>query len=271
MNTDCLIWGPGSNQNAIALYSGSKAAGFTPEYLAPSGFHPNDHVKGVRLVCVLGLRPRSKSIFDYYVNLKIPVLVVDSAYIHRSRGYMQLGLNGLNWIPPEAPHDRAEQMGLIPQGTANSKRGDKILICRQKPGDAQHDIPDVDAWMDVVKKQISKLSLRKIIDRPHPQVAGSETTLTEDLAESWCMVTYNSTAAYEAMLVGVPVFCSESAVYKECASTDFTKIEKPYLPAIKTRQKFLDRLAWAQWKHEEIATGEPVKWCLEHISDAESE
>jgi len=264
MKTDCLIWGPGSNQNAIALYSGCKAAGFTPEYLAPSGFHPNDHVKGIRLVCVLGLRPRSKSIFDYYTKLKILVLVIDSAYILRSKHYMQLGLNGLNWIPPDAPHDRAESMGLIPKGTAKSKRGDKILICRQKPGDAQHDIPNVDAWIDEIKKKIQKISNREIIDRPHPQVASAKTTLAQDLSESWCMVTYNSTAAYEAMIVGVPVFCGESAVYKECASTDFSKIEKPYSPTIKNRQKLLDRLAWAQFKHDEIAAGWPVEWCLKH-------
>ena len=268
MTTDCLIWGPSSNQNAIALYEGVKSCGFTPEYLAPSGFHPNEHINGVKLCCVLGLRPRSKAIFNYYTSKNIPTLVIDSAYILRSQKYMQLGLNGLNWLPPDAPHDRAKTMGLIPEGTAKSKRGDKILLCRQKPGDAQHEVQDVDGWLNRIKKQVQRVSDREIIDRPHPQVAQAERPLADDLADAWCIVTYNSTAAYEALLAGVPVFCDEVSVYKECANTDFNKIESPYLPAKQTRQKLFDRLTYAQWTLDEIKTGKPINWVLGHAGGA---
>src|SRR5690606_11277064 len=59
------------------------------------------------------------------------------------------------------------------------------------------------------------------------------------------MVTWNSTAAYEALTRGIPVTCDPSAAYASVAELD----------DVEAAQRLLNRMAYTQWTIDEIRAG----------------
>ena len=69
------------------------------------------------------------------------------------------------------------------------------------------------------------------------------------------MVTMQSTAAIEAVLSGVPVFCDEVSQSNVVGQSDLTKIERPYYPDKELIDKWIDSLLSCQFTLEEIKNG----------------
>lgn len=251
-----------SNVVMQSVCKGMQSIGLHPYFRNPKGFKTQE-TEDFDIVVVLGLAGKAEEVRNAYVEKGIPVLVVDSGYILREQGYLQFGVCGLNWLPEEADHDRAKKIGLVAQNKISN--GNYILIASQKPNDKQHGI-DVEAWEKETIKNIQNFTNRQIKIRKHPDVQHSEITLSEDLKDCFCLITYNSTSAYEALMSGIPVICDEKAVYSDCCETNLENIEKPFFANKQKRQKLLDRVAYAQWKLSEIETGEPVKFLLSQIN-----
>ena len=255
-------YGKTSNQLMSAIHQGAGAIGLRPFFRNPQAFKPKE-VSNADFAVALGLAGTGRAVRDAYRAIGAAVLVVDSGYILRSQGYYQLGWNGLNALPFTAPHDRAAEMGLIAQAKRKPASVGHVLVIGQKPGDAQHDI-DVDAWKDATIDMLQEYTDRPIHYRPHPQVQKPTTTLQDALAACHCMVTHNSTAAYEAIMAGVPVICDPCAAYADVCETDLSKIETPYYGSKASRQKLMDRVAYGQWAIEEMRSGAALQFLLEH-------
>lgn len=87
--------------------------------------------------------------------------------------------------------------------------------------------------------------------RPHPEI---------DWRGVWCAVTWASGAALKALVAGVPVFYElPHWVGATAAIRGFDFLENPFLG---DRLPMFNQLAWAMWRAEEIATGEPLAWLL---------
>lgn len=86
--------------------------------------------------------------------------------------------------------------------------------------------------------------------RSHPGKHGSGTTLELDLAHAGKVITWGSGAAVKALLWGIPV---ESHYPRWIGKQDNTDTG---------RLAMFERLAWAQWTHEEIAEGLPFRRLL---------
>ena len=77
--------------------------------------------------------------------------------------------------------------------------------------------------------------------------------LSADLEGAWAVVIWTSGAGIHALVAGVPVFCaSRWWVCKLAASAG--PLDAPTLP---DRLPALRRMAWAQWRLDEIQKGEP--------------
>jgi capsule polysaccharide modification protein KpsS len=74
------------------------------------------------------------------------------------------------------------------------------------------------------------------------------------LSETCHVVTYNSTLGVEALRLGIPMLCSDKAHFSAVANSDRD-----------TRKNYLDRLAYAQWKLPEIASGEAISYMLSQM------
>lgn len=85
--------------------------------------------------------------------------------------------------------------------------------------------------------------------RPHPGT-GQAKRLEEDLAECGRVVTWGSGAAVKALMLGIPV---ESHMPNWIAEQDNTDAG---------RLAMFRRLAWAQWRLDEIRKGAPFEWLL---------
>jgi hypothetical protein len=79
--------------------------------------------------------------------------------------------------------------------------------------------------------------------RPHPGIRNA-TPLEDDLAHCGRVVTWGSGAAIKALLWGIPVVSEMPSWIGECEATD------------RSRLAMFRRLAWAQWRHSEIESGE---------------
>ena len=69
------------------------------------------------------------------------------------------------------------------------------------------------------------------------------------------MVTMQSTAAIEAVLNGVPVFCDEVSQANVIGENNLSKIEKPYYADRDIIEKWIDSLLSSQFTMEEIKNG----------------
>jgi hypothetical protein len=85
--------------------------------------------------------------------------------------------------------------------------------------------------------------------RPHPGRQPCK-PLCDDLAKAGRAVTWGSGAAIQALLLGIPVTSEMPEWIGEQDNTD------------EGRLAMFRRLAWAQWRHEEIGSGEAFAWLL---------
>jgi hypothetical protein len=87
--------------------------------------------------------------------------------------------------------------------------------------------------------------------RPHPPI---------DFTGVHGCLTWGSGAAIKALLEGIPVFYElQHWVGATAAVRGFDNLNAPFLG---DRLPMFRQLAWAMWRAEEIATGEPLAWLL---------
>lgn len=247
-------------------------------------FNAANHERDVDLAVVCKYRGKWVPIVETHHRHGKPVILLELGYLRRGTtclkvapGYFQASLNRLCWLPPDdCPSDRFEALGmpLAPERKRQKKTGD-ILILGQVPDDGQHllDEAALSAWYVAAVEKIRQHTDRKIVFRPHPKIAHRNlcpnademqtgVPLEEALAAAHACVTYNSTAGTEALLAAVPVVCSPAAMYAPWAETDFAAIEKP---AVGDREQYFARLAYAQWTHEELRSGDAFRFLLRYL------
>ena len=171
-----------------------------------------------------------------------------------------------------------------------AKHGDEIVIMGQLDGDsALMSLYDLgyftfQQWVEEAIESIRQNSDRTICIRPHPldkrsylkneselrkkyknvyvsQNYSSTTTLNggsglqQDLDKAWCVITYTSNSAIEAVCKGVPVFAMsvESAAW-DVAHHSFDDVEN--LSYSKDVDQWLHQIAYTIWTAEEISKGE---------------
>ena len=145
---------------------------------------------------------------------------------------------------------------------------DIVLILGQKPGDAQHEGVDVDEYLNEQMRKVYKTGLH-ILYRPHPKdnrsgipihvpcvIANRKVDLYPELARAHSVVTFNSNAGLKAILKGVPTFCDPRAIYAGACKTDVSKIESEYNIPRARWEDTLNRICYAQWNLDELASGE---------------
>lgn len=190
------------------------------------------------------------------------VYYCDNGYFHagrriRDKGYYRVTVGGLqhDGTGTAAP-DRWKRLNLDIKPWRKSGR--HIVLCPVARLLAVILNIDADLWL---KETLA--TLREHTDRPIrvrkkmsyvEAVATGGVPLSEDLVGAWALVTHSSNAAVEALLAGVPVFCTDPCGAYRMGLPDLFRIEAPVMPD--DREQWAWNLAAAQWRLDEMRSGQ---------------
>lgn len=143
--------------------------------------------------------------------------------------------------------------------------GNHVLVLDQR-GFGSSEVAMPQHWADATSARLRAMIKRSVRIRRHPgRFRDKAVPIEEDLRDCWAAVTWASGAGIKAIALGVPVFydfpkwIGAPAAIK-LGIKDFLCLEQPFLG---DRMPMFERLAWAQFSAQEIATGEPIRRLLQ--------
>lgn len=107
---------------------------------------------------------------------------------------------------------------------------------------------DSEEWLKRIITGLSQLTDRDIVVKPK----NDDTPLLEMLKDAWALIAYDSNAAVDAALAGIPVFVAEHAAAAPVGNLLLNDIENPQMP---DRHKWLAWLSNQQFTLHEIENG----------------
>ncbi len=158
--------------------------------------------------------------------------------------YQHDGVSGLTRGDPA----RLEALGVEIKPWRTS--GDHVLICPPDQKFAALFGFNAAAWTGHVIAALRALTRRPL------RLRGRDTRgpLADDLAGAWCLVTYVSNAAVEAICAGVPAIVTGACAARPMAATDLRAVAEP--PTPHSREAWAALLANNQWTLDEIRAGQ---------------
>lgn len=161
------------------------------------------------------------------------------------------GHNGSGWFPV-GDEDRFTKLGfeIKPWAWQNAKYR---LICGQR-GIGSRTMRSPPQWAEKLAEKFKRLGVAYKL-RNHPGNFAPKVPLTEDLKHANVCAIWSSAAGVQAIVEGVEVH--HSAPHWICSGVGESN-----------RVDGLNRMAWGQWRHEEIALGIPFANIIERRKEA---
>lgn len=130
--------------------------------------------------------------------------------------------------------------------------GGHVLVCPQS--DVFHGLHGQPDWLARTLEVLARHTDRELRVRRKPRAGSGTPPIAEDLAACWAVVTFTSNSAVDAVMAGVPAFCTGPCAASAMALEDLALIESPVRP--EGRAQWAWNLAANQWTLDEIASGE---------------
>lgn len=117
---------------------------------------------------------------------------------------------------------------------------------------------DPEVWVAQTIEQLKQHTDRPIeirLKRPRAERM-AENTMAEALADDvHCLVTYNSVAAVEAVMLGKPAICLGPNAATVVGNTDVSQVENLFFPDEELRDAWLRHLSYSQFSFSEMTDG----------------
>lgn len=163
------------------------------------------------------------------------------------------------------PKDRWEQLGIT---LHQRRRGTKILIAAPDEKPCRFYQIDRLQWIDQTVSAIKQHTDRPIVIRERAanrqervHVDPLHKVLADDVH---ALVTYNSVAATESVIQGVPAFVlAPSNAAQPVANASIDSIENPFWPDEDLRQAWVAHLAYGQFHINELQSGAALQILLD--------
>jgi hypothetical protein len=179
------------------------------------------------------------------------VLVVENGYLDRAEDgskFYSLALGGHNgsgsWYVGDRPRFEIKEEPW-------RENGSKVLILPQR-GIGQLGVAMPSSWPIRIEDRLAAITDRPLLVRPHPGHVRNTQPL--DFRDVWCAVTWGSGAGIKAIRAGIPVFydlpCWIGGAAAARLAGDIETCQTP------ERGSLWTRISWAQWKLDEIGSGE---------------
>ena len=184
---------------------------------------------------------------------------VDTGYFGNAKRklYHRITKNHLQNIYPivSRPRDRLQATGYRPH---KFRGGSDILICPPSAKVMKFFDLDLDQWMEETLLELKKHTDRNIVIRlkQSREVRVHTDTLEDALSKDvHCLITFNSIAATEALLLGKPaITLGPNAAHFLCKHS-LADIEKPYIPSLDEVEEWAAHLAYGQFTELEMRNG----------------
>lgn len=176
------------------------------------------------------------------------VLVVENGYIDEGEKFYAVALGHHNgagsWYVGDQPRFPVDER---PWRTS----GSKVLILPQR-GIGEQGIAMPSGWALRITDRLREITDRPLVLRPHP--GHQRVPIPLDFRDVWCAVTWGSGAAIKALHAGIPVFHEFGRwIGSPGAAPLAGDLEACHTP---DRRELWTRITWAQWKLDEIESGE---------------
>lgn len=221
-------------------------------------------------IAVIGILRGSEKLLWIAKKEKINFYYIDHCYFFRAEGNtvnkttndwsyrICLNQENLNFLV----HDKLntsdikriqKNKNLILPRNIVKTTGNKILVCPPSYAIARYyklKNYDVELWLNDTIKTIKQQTDKQIIIR----YKDSKTPYLKDFENAYCIVTYQSTLAIEAILQGIPSFCSVHSCVAPVSTTtlDLNKIKFPTTVEI---ENWIISLLANQFTMEELQNG----------------
>lgn len=192
---------------------------------------------------------------------------IDTGYFGnygKGKTYHRIVRNAMQYLGPiiDRPEDRFErtETKLTPFNTNKKKhKGSRILLCppSEKAMRCGWGL-DLQSWMDETINTLRKHTDREIVIREKKirHERQLHDTIWDAFADDiYCVVTYNSIAAVEALIAGKPIFALGPNAAHHLARNDLAEIENPLIPDDDEVRRFFCHLAYQQWTKTEMLNG----------------
>jgi len=220
-----------------------------------------DFTKKKQPILIRSLAKR-KLIWDCLNNQK-QFFYMDSGYVGNYKSvsnpqgwklYHRIVKNGLQHSSiKEVPSNRWERLKYP---ILKRKKGSHILLVTPSDKPCKFYGIDRDLWVENTIKEIQKHTDREIIIRDKAlRPERLEKTIFQDLNGCHALVTYQSIAAVESVLYGVPAFTLAPTAADPVCDKDISLIETPTLQDMDKLHMWAWHLAYGQFHIEEFKDG----------------
>ena len=213
-------------------------------------------IKKTQLPVVRGLWDTHIDRIRFLEYYKIPFVYCDNAYFLRSHPdqYYRVSLNQLQEsVLVDRPGDRwhmFQTLGAKVEDWRDNKRG-PIVICPPTPQPMK--MYTLDNWTSTTFERVKQLCPgREIIIRDKPRGKHLTESFKEVIERAYCVVTFNSIAAVESAMYGVPVVVDRTSAAASVGVTSLEDINSLVRP---DRTRWLNMLSYSQFSVHEIMFG----------------
>lgn len=156
----------------------------------------------------------------------------------------------------ERPGDRLAKTGV--QFTKFRRDGSKILLA--PPSQKLLNLYDInlETWLDNVKREIGSYTDREIVVRLKQGRSVRQSTDTMQMAladDVYCLVTFSSIAAGEALLCGKPAITLGPNAASPLCSNSLAEITDPKIPTLDEVEAWARHLSYCQFTEPEMRDG----------------
>lgn len=220
------------------------------------------------------LRGITSKVLKYRYKHNLPFWYMDTGYwgnyrdVNNFKGFKiwhRIVKNGLqHGTIIKRPADRWEYHKYkIPK---RKTQGNDILLIPASAKSAKFYGIDNDVWIDQTIKQLKQYTDRSI--RVRNKIGRTqriiENTIFDDLDSTYCAITYNSIAATESVLYGVPVITLAPNAADPVSEKQIEKVENPHFPDRDLIFEWACHLAYGQVSSFEFENGHAYRLLLEH-------
>lgn len=157
------------------------------------------------------------------------------------------------------PFDRLQQaVSLANIPLESFTPGRKIIIAPPSPKSFSLWNIDYQSWVDSTVKELKQYTDRPIevrVKRDRPDRLTEDTMQQALNNDVHCLITFNSVAAVEALMLGKPVITLGPNAACQLARHSLADIENLYVPADDERLAWLAHLSYSQFTYDEMANG----------------
>lgn len=184
---------------------------------------------------------------------------IDNGYFGnlRTKTYFRIIKNNVHDIRDiiNRPSDRLD---LCEYRLKKFTPGRKILIAPPSVKSLSMWNMDPEVWVAEVVEELKKYTDRPVeirLKRPRSERL-EENTMEEALAKDvHCLITYNSVAAVEAVMLGKPAIVLGPNAAQAVSSHKLSEVENPKIPTMDERQAWLRHLSYSQFTFNEMSNG----------------